>query len=536
MRRRELLSLGLAAPLLSACGPVEKLLRWNVPVQIYRPGMSEGHWLRDHRKLPPATATRKADTVIVGSGIAGLSAAWKLKREGYNDFLLLAGPELAGNAAAGQNRELRFPLGAHYLPLPTQESTHVREMLADFGVLQGAANAGHPEYDERYILHSPDERLFINGHWQEGIVPVHGLDATALEQQRRFFHYTDSLKKTLGGDGRRAFTLPLALCSADEEWRALDRLSFAAWLKREGYTAPSLLWYLDYCCRDDYGASPAQVSAWAGLHYFACRSGQARNAEDGAVLTWPDGLNFLAGRLHAPALANTVKGFAIAVRPQGNMQEVLYADGTGAHAQIVSVQARRVIIATPLHVAAHLLPLRELGFDPEQHMPPHAPWMVSNFVMRDYPHEPADIPLSWDNVVYQGRGLGYVNATHQLIRTAKPERTAFTAYQALSSRPPVETRRWLAQATQDELINEAACDLTAAYGPGFWRDVQSLHITLRGHAMASPTPGFLGNAGLLALRNSDQGLLFAHSDLSGLSVFEEASWWGWQAASRILAG
>jgi hypothetical protein len=34
----------------------------------------------------------------------------------------------------------------------------------------------------------------------------------------------------------------------------------------------------------------------------------------------------------------------------------------------------------------------------------------------------------------------------------------------------------------------------------------------------------------------DGPVLFAHSDLSGFSVFEEASWWGYRAAQRALRG
>ena len=46
--------------------------------------------------------------------------------------------------------------------------------------------------------------------------------------------------------------------------------------------------HLRYCIRDDYGCEPEQVSAWAGVHYFAGR----RAGRDGAgenLLTWPEG-------------------------------------------------------------------------------------------------------------------------------------------------------------------------------------------------------------------------------------------------------
>jgi hypothetical protein len=56
-----------------------------------------------------------------------------------------------------------------------------------------------------------------------------------------------------GSDGRRAFVVPLDLASTDERFRALDRVTFKAWLDGVRLNAPTLRWYLDYCCRDDYG-------------------------------------------------------------------------------------------------------------------------------------------------------------------------------------------------------------------------------------------------------------------------------------------
>jgi glycine/D-amino acid oxidase-like deaminating enzyme len=514
MRRRDLLLAGASAAFL-ASRPLDRLARHRLPVTIYRPGMAEGHWLRDHPQLPAASEQRQVETVIIGSGIGGLTTAWKLKREGYNNFLLLSGPEFGGNAASGHNGDLQFPLGAHYLPVPTQESVHVREMLADFGILQGPAGAERPRYDESLIVHALQERLLINGHWQEGFVPAAGTDQAEHAQQARFFAFVQGLKNRRGRDGRKLFAIPVALSSTDEEWRSLDQQTFAGWLKAQGYMAPGLRWYLDYCCRDDYGVTSNKISAWAGLHYFASRTGLASNAEEDALLTWPGGLDTMAQRLFAPVRQHGLAGFAIGVRPADRSWNVYYAESAKAGARTVCIRARHVVFATPLH----------------------APWMVANFVLKDFPVEQdyRDCPLAWDNVVYDSPAMGYVVSTHQLIRVARPERTVFTAYQALSAWAPTEARQWMLKASQDEMVDEVATDLLKVYGPDIWRHTSSLHITQRGHAMASPAPGFLDNAGLAALRQGGQGLHFAHADISSLSIFEEASWWGWQAAGNILS-
>ena len=81
----------------------------------------------------------------------------------------------------------------------------------------------------------------------------------------------------------------------------------------------------------------------------------------------------------------------------------------------------------------------------------------------------------------------------------------------------------------------AAVDLHTAYGKAeLWRRLRAVELTVRGHGMAIPGCGSLTNPGLTALQAADGRLLFAHADLSGYSVFEEASWWG-ERAARLAA-
>ena len=43
------------------------------------------------------------------------------------------------------------------------------------------------------------------------------------------------------------------------------------WMASQRFDSAPLRWYVNYACRDDYGASLADVSAWSGLFYFAAR-------------------------------------------------------------------------------------------------------------------------------------------------------------------------------------------------------------------------------------------------------------------------
>jgi len=103
---------------------------------------------------------------------------------------------------------------------------------------------------------------------------------------------------------RAHYAVPIQKSSFAGVQLAQDAITFKAWLRAEGLDDAHLLWYLDYCCRDDYGAGIATVSAWAGLHYFASRHGfhapgdaPGMGGEASAVFTWPQGNGWIGARL-----------------------------------------------------------------------------------------------------------------------------------------------------------------------------------------------------------------------------------------------
>lgn len=535
MQRRSFLrvaGVGAATAAATAAG----YWRWQeLTPRIHYPGRDSGHFLRDSSALPAPSTVINTDIAILGSGIAGLTTGWKLQKEGHHDFLLIAGPERYGNAAGGRFGDLVFPTGAHYLPLPSVESTHVREILSDLGILLKNPNAQKPYYDERFILHAPEERVLFNGVWQEGILPRTGVAPADIVEHRRFAQQMDALKAQRGSDGKRIFVMPSALASQDPAWLTLDRISFKSWLVQQGYRAPTLHWYADYCTRDDYGAGYDQVSAWAGLHYYCSRGGEAENASAGAWLTWPDGLQPLASGLAQASGARLKSGTAVSVKNTAHGVEILCFSLTDGQPRTYSVMARKVICAMPLFVAARVVEsISDLGFDAAKHLPQYAPWLVANFLMNDFPAEMPAVPLSWDNVVYGSKGLGYVVSTHQDIRVTPPDKTVFTSYVALAGQAPRAARQWLQEAHPDALLDLVTTELKSAYGTSFAKHVERVDITLRAHAMATPQPGFRSNPGVKALRETDGRVLFAHADLSGFSVFEEAAWWGYAAALKAM--
>ncbi len=545
MKRREFLGLGLnlgaAALGLAACdsGKAKPPLP---PGELAGSSLQRGHRLRQDQGgarfsgsgEPPEV--RRLPLLIVGGGVGGLAAGWKLQRAGFTDFLIAELEDhVGGNSRYAENAISRHPLGAHYLPLPGSEARVVREMLADFGVLQGDPLAARPSYDERYLCATPQERLWHRGHWHDGLLPPAADDAERErieEFQRRVEHW----KRWRDRHGRRAFAIPLEYSSQDPELLALDRITLGAWLRREGLDCPALRWYLHYTSRDDFGAGIDAVSAWAGLHYFACRDGQAANAESDTVLTAPEGNGWLVRKLEERLAPRLLCGaLATALRPKARHVEVdLWLEREQRNLRI---EAAQVIWAGPLFVLGHVWADAPPAVRRAAQTFEYAPWLVANLTLSETPRTRAGggAPLAWDNVLHDGAGLGYVVATHQQLRV-RPGATVITWYRAFDEAPPRAARERLMTTPREAWADEILRELSAPH-PELREITARLDVFRHGHAMVKPLPGLLWSADSprQALGKGFGRIHLAHADLSGMSLFEEASHHGVRAAEQVLA-
>lgn len=522
MQRREFLGAASATIALAACGG--KALPPLPPGRLSGANDALGHRLRQP-DFPAPTETRRTPVAIVGGGIGGLSAAWKLARSGCEDFLLLEmETEAGGNSRAGGNAVSAHPLGAHYLPLPPREARATRELLAELGVLRGDVDAPHPAYDERYLCHAPQERLYTNGYWQEGLWPTLGVPAAERAQYARFQEMVQALRQRRDGAGRRPFALPLALSARDPKLLALDRVNLRDWLLGEGYTAPGLHWLADYACRDDYGTSAAQTSAWAGLHYFACRD------DEGQVLTAPEGNAWLAHGL-ARAAAGRVQAQALVFRVEEGKREVACDVYLAAENRSIRVICRELIWAAPLFLIPRVFVAPRPEWLAAIHGAEYAPWVVANLTLSSAPQTRAGHPLAWDNVLHDSPALGYVVATHQQLRYT-PGPTVITWYRALheESASRQSRRSWGREAWAEEVL----ADLSRPH-PEIRELSTRIDIHRHAHAMIRPLPGRMWGGARKPFEAGHGGIRFAHADVSGLSLFEEANYRGVLAAERTLA-
>jgi predicted NAD/FAD-dependent oxidoreductase len=558
--RRSALAFAALAPLaLASCQPNREITGGFTGTSLER-----GHRLREPLGGQTATKARQVHTLIAGGGVAGLSAARALRLQGIDDFALLElENEAGGNARAGRMAGMRHPLGAHYLPLPSDAAPETQDFLEELGVRQRVA--GRWQYDERHLCHSPQERLFFNGAWQEGLLPTAGVGKDTLAQYAKFSALVERWRSTGG------FQIPLPNTLVAQQNIAQLAIVFVAYLDAQGLNDPHLRWYLDYCCRDDYGAGIDEVSAWAGIHYFAARHGFAPpgmaaqergGAEQGkqrdGVLTWPEGNAFLTQALAQPLGGRVYTGHVVLRIAEGKSGVIVDAINVQTQA-IERWQAQRCIVALPVFIASRVVENAPDFLRQAAQRTSYSSWLVANVhinaALRDAGGDKGGASASWDNVVYNPAGpglpatggLGYVDAMHQSTRTA-PGPSVLTYYRALGTGATV--RRGLLAKPWAQHKDETLAELALPHPDIFERTVQ-VDVTRYGHAMAVPTADFLKKIvdqpnemkhSMLQQKEHKrihyaprftprtQRLAFAHSDWSGYSVFEEAFTRGLHAA------
>jgi hypothetical protein len=530
--RRDLLTAFLGLPLaLSACSTRRPERQFDG--EIVGPSDGLGHRLRDgFRPVPPQDRWQKVRVVIVGGGVAGLAAAWQFLRSGFDDFALVElEPAPGGTSRSGTSSLVAYPWGAHYIPAPTANNKLVISLLDEMGILEGRDAEGNPVVAEQYLCRDPQERIFHYGRWYEGLYLHAGESADDQAQYKRFHEEIDRWVVWRDGKGRRAFAIPTALGSDDAEVTALDKTTMADWMDHHGFTSSRLRWLVNYACRDDYGTPIEVTSAWAGLFYFASRV-RKPGAEPQPLITWPEGNGRLVKHLFARAKANVQLGLAAAdIIPIDNRPGIDVIAVNAEDSSVLGFHADRVIFAAPQFLSRYLI--RQYRDHPPRHVAEfeYGAWLVANLFLNDRPKE-RSFPLAWDNVFYDSPSLGYVVATHQRGLDRGP--TIFTYYHPLCEHSPSEARRMLLGLEWSDCADVVLTDMRLAHAEidGL---IDRLDVMRWGHAMVRPRPGFVWGGARAAAMRPYRGIHFAHSDLSGIALFEEAFYHGVRAADEVLA-
>jgi hypothetical protein len=517
----------------AGCSPAR-----HTPVRgkIMGASAAAGHKLRGDHALfaqPPAR-THHCEYVIVGGGVAGLSAARRLKAGGVESFCVLELEEKAGgNASSGHNGICANPWGAHYLPLPNPDQAALLAFLRECGAVTGFDADGVPVYNDYYLCFDPRNACTSTATGRTASSPTFGVPEADQLQIRTFLERMQTFRTARGTDGKYAFNLPVDASSADAQYRALDRITMLDYLRSQGLSSPYLVWYVDYCCRDDYGTTVRDTSAWAGHPLLRRAAGRGRQCRR-QHRTHLAGGQRVAGDATGPARGRQNQNRLPRLRrharrrsgarglPGRTERQHRAGDGRQVPRGGAAVRGGAAAEGRPGPDRGTAFSIHLLAVDGGQPDPFALP-------------RPAGQPAELGQRGVRRRLAGLRQRPHQHLRSHPgPGPQVVTCYLPLSHTDPVTARTEALARTHAEWVALITADLAGAH-PDLGKYLQRVDVWLWGHGMVRPVPGFVWSEARRQAAAPVAGrVFFAHSDLSGISLFEEAFYHGNRAAEEAM--
>ena len=291
---------------------------------------------------PPARAATAPKIVVVGAGLAGLSAAYTLERAGYASELHEASDRIGGRCWTLRGAFADGQIAEHGGELIDQSHSHVRQLAQGLGL----------KLDNLLQAEQNGTELFA---WFD-------------DSQYSYEEMTDDIKASwqkIHADVSAA-SYPTTFELSTERGRQLDRMSIVDWIEEtfEGGIDSRIGKLLDVAYTIEYGAECADQSA-LNLLYLLAYSGQGQfrvfgpSNEKYHVV---GGNDQITDRL-AAALAGriTLSSELVAVRRNATGTYTLtFAQSSGAK----TVTADKVVLALPFSILRSSVDLSKAGFEP----------------------------------------------------------------------------------------------------------------------------------------------------------------------------
>ncbi|HEX5760027.1 MAG TPA: NAD(P)/FAD-dependent oxidoreductase [Thermoanaerobaculia bacterium] len=228
--------------------------------------------------------SRCYDTIVIGTGIGGLTSGLALQRQGFSVLLLEAASDFGGLMNPFQRKKFHFDVGVHYLGQAGPGET-LRRDLDSLGLEEVQFREIDPDCIDRYVFDGYECRL-VKGieRWGDTLAADFPHEERNVRRFIALMQRVDRLVQAAGG-GLTLRTLASTLAFTPDLVR-LVRLSFRDLLLR--YFEDPLLLCAFGGCGGDLGLPPGRMSALGailllnyylgGAHYPIGGSGAIVNA------------------------------------------------------------------------------------------------------------------------------------------------------------------------------------------------------------------------------------------------------------------
>lgn len=487
MKRRDFIqisSLSLAALLVDGCNTTRE---YNVE---FLNDMAVGHLAFESNQFP-ITKNLHTKFLIVGGGIAGMTAAFQLRNK---DFLLFELSNLLGGSSAGSNyQDVPLCHGAHYdLSYPSYYGQETLSMLEELKIIGFSEFSNSWNFvDKKYLIpKNIESQTFALDTFRKDVLPDGSAKIEFIE-----------LMKSFSGK------MPMPTRLIDSNLYYLNDITFLEWLKQKISLNQAFIEGLDYHMKDDYGAGTDQVSALAGIHYFACRPYYSKPVE---LFSPPEGNSYFINKIYDQLPTEHVFTSHLVKR-------ILETEGgfdvdvvDAVRREVIKVACDKIIYAGHKHSLKFIFPRDYHLF----HKTQYAPWVVVNIIIK----KPWVKEAFWQNEILSDDTslLGFVDSKAQFSNNE--QNRVFTVY--FCFKPEEREMMSLIEDRKHVFIAQVLSHLEKYFNKAIENQIEKVVIKQMGHAMPIPIQGYLFNDAN-DLR-SNKNLVYAGVDNGRLPLLFEA--------------
>lgn len=417
-----------------------------------------GHLLRNKASFPKVDGG-SIDHIIIGGGVVGMTAACRMKQEGESFQLFELAPNLGGTSSAGEFNGMQYSQGAHYeLAYPDYYGEELIEFLKELNIIQWDESIQLWNFvDQQYIIpKEKEQQVYQDGNYRTEMFPD-------CEWTTQFEQLMDMWEGEFGLP-LRIYTFPLKM---------LNEITFKAYLHENLGPNPEMERLVDHQMIDDYGAKSDQISALAGVAYYACRPYYKRHVP---VFSPPQGNAYFVEKMYNhldDQKSSVFKNHLIASihRKGENDYELEIIDVL--QKQVKIVQTRELIFAGKQFLLPYIFP------EVKQYVLPtkYAPWAVFSFMLDGF-HQ----AIHWQNeMITEDEGfMGFINLENKCLNV----------YYCLKPEERSKLLDW--KNDPDQIISPLIQKLNEYLGVEIQAYLTKVLYHPIGHGMAICEPGYLG--------------------------------------------
>ena len=460
------------------------------------------HHVRDGARFQRGPTKDTCDVVVIGAGISGLTAAYKLK-ENFVVKIIEKENRIGGAAKRGNWKGIYYSYGTadtgpgYEIDYEGKKVNFLDPLFKELGV------------PWKKIVDPSDAFMFEN-HVVVDTFDRSGAHSSTSNEDRWGFREALGLVEDLQEKYGRPVIPPEA---SSPEWIELDKKNFRTmFLNSSEY----FLRFLERYSRSTFGAPANEISAFVGLYYLS-RELQDRYACPGGNSCVSEGL--------AAHLGDSIElnATVVSIEQDSNNCFVTYIDGQGLE---ITVQSKAVVWACQKHYAPYVIK----GLPEEQKQAftkvRYDSFIVANVLTKEIFYDAA-FATYFEDTLFTDMIIADWMVTNGNKKVGSGEPEVYTLYCPIG-----EHNRSKVLAEPAENWVRVIMKGLKKYFPEAEKSVEDIKLFRYGHHYVLGYPGFITGPRTIAKRPWGR-IFFAKDDMQGVPCLESAVWSGIDASSKL---